>query len=271
MNRPARNDIARDEASTSEEYDYEALEAAVMQTHRGRWFLNEYLRRHQNDETRRMLKALQRLAEASAQFVPAGPAAETPAAAMLESLRLLLADTANRLARLLENMTLEPTPPEMAAGRLTLLLEELPADKAPKALATLRQTFSRMAEVLEEPRPVATPTSDIVLEEENENTSISRKDETEMESEKVSPPVKDSAKESTEEGTVEKPTPQSAPPASGKHRKARIVIHRHPDSRKVSIPLPDDKEAKSTGDNGERPASSPRRAVVRLHNRKKTG
>ncbi len=44
--------------------DYEAIEAAVMETPRGRWFLSEFLRRHQAKETRRLLDALRRLERA---------------------------------------------------------------------------------------------------------------------------------------------------------------------------------------------------------------
>ncbi len=44
--------------------DYEAIEAAVMETPRGRWFLSEYLRRHQAKETERLLAAIARLERA---------------------------------------------------------------------------------------------------------------------------------------------------------------------------------------------------------------
>ncbi len=44
--------------------DYEAIEAAVMETARGRWFLAEYLRRHQAIETRVLLEAIRKLENA---------------------------------------------------------------------------------------------------------------------------------------------------------------------------------------------------------------
>jgi hypothetical protein len=45
------------------EDDYEAIEAAVMETVRGRWFLREFARRSQVAEMRRMLDAMSRLEE----------------------------------------------------------------------------------------------------------------------------------------------------------------------------------------------------------------
>jgi chemotaxis protein CheZ len=41
--------------------DYEAIEAAVMETARGRWFLAEYGRRHRNADTQMLLEAMSRL------------------------------------------------------------------------------------------------------------------------------------------------------------------------------------------------------------------
>src|SRR6266480_3998084 len=41
--------------------DYEAIEAAVMETARGRWFLAEYARRNRNADTTMLLKALDRI------------------------------------------------------------------------------------------------------------------------------------------------------------------------------------------------------------------
>lgn len=41
--------------------DYEAIEEALMQSARGRWFLTEYARRNQGDETRKLLDAIDKL------------------------------------------------------------------------------------------------------------------------------------------------------------------------------------------------------------------
>ncbi|WP_038034692.1 hypothetical protein [Thermopetrobacter sp. TC1] len=56
--------MKRKEGSLDIHEDYEAIEQAVMETPRGRWFLAEFLRRHQAEETRRLLSALKRLERA---------------------------------------------------------------------------------------------------------------------------------------------------------------------------------------------------------------
>ena len=45
--------------TTISEADYEAIEAAVMETARGRWFLAEYARRNRNADTQVLLDALE--------------------------------------------------------------------------------------------------------------------------------------------------------------------------------------------------------------------
>src|ERR1043165_8372515 len=44
--------------------DYEAIEGAVMETARGRWFLAEYARRNRNSDTTEVLKAIEKLESA---------------------------------------------------------------------------------------------------------------------------------------------------------------------------------------------------------------
>ena len=41
--------------------DYEAIEAAVMETARGRWFLDEYARRHRQADTLTIVDTLERI------------------------------------------------------------------------------------------------------------------------------------------------------------------------------------------------------------------
>jgi hypothetical protein len=54
--------------------DYDAIEAAVVETVRGRWFLAEYARRSRVDELRQMLEGLARLEQTvSDQQLPADP------------------------------------------------------------------------------------------------------------------------------------------------------------------------------------------------------
>jgi hypothetical protein len=58
----AMADEGTDVALTSEEY--EAIEAAVMETGRGRWFLREFARRNRNADTQVVLDAVSRLEKA---------------------------------------------------------------------------------------------------------------------------------------------------------------------------------------------------------------
>jgi chemotaxis regulatin CheY-phosphate phosphatase CheZ len=52
--------------TTISEADYEAIESAVMETERGRWFLSEYTRRNRNADTQILLGAIGRLEQAVA-------------------------------------------------------------------------------------------------------------------------------------------------------------------------------------------------------------
>lgn len=55
--------------------DYEAIEAAVMETERGRWFLAEHAKRHRTADTEMLLEALTKLEQAVADLKPM---AQTP-------------------------------------------------------------------------------------------------------------------------------------------------------------------------------------------------
>jgi hypothetical protein len=57
------------------EADYEAIEAAVMETVRGRWFLAEFARRGRANETRQMLDAIAKLEQTVCEHhaMPADP------------------------------------------------------------------------------------------------------------------------------------------------------------------------------------------------------
>ncbi len=67
--------------------DYEQIEAAVMETERGRWFLREFARRNRNADTEMLLAAIDRLAravaarDASAESEPPLPPEVLPQAA----------------------------------------------------------------------------------------------------------------------------------------------------------------------------------------------
>lgn len=50
--------------------DYDAIEAAVMETARGRWFLSEYARRNRHSDTTTLLRALDRIEQAMTRDKP---------------------------------------------------------------------------------------------------------------------------------------------------------------------------------------------------------
>lgn len=62
------------------ESDYETIEAAVMETARGRWFLAEYAQRNRNADTKLVLEAIQKLQRSvlGAETAPAVAAPEKP-------------------------------------------------------------------------------------------------------------------------------------------------------------------------------------------------
>ncbi len=76
------------------EADYETIEAAVMETERGRWFLSEYARRNRHADTRIVLSAIERL-----EGVLRGPAQAHPAGAPVDRFRVDLVDMASAIAR----------------------------------------------------------------------------------------------------------------------------------------------------------------------------
>lgn len=69
------------------EADYEAIEAAVTETVRGRWFLAEYARRNRIAETRQLLDAIGRIETAiAAQHLP-GPAADPSVRLLMQRIK----------------------------------------------------------------------------------------------------------------------------------------------------------------------------------------
>jgi chemotaxis regulatin CheY-phosphate phosphatase CheZ len=72
------------------EADYEAIESAVKETVRGRWFLEEYARRNRHADTRMLLRALERI-EGAIRGAPAG--------GPVDRIRVDLFDMAKSIAR----------------------------------------------------------------------------------------------------------------------------------------------------------------------------
>jgi len=73
---------------------FESLEAAVMETSRGRWFLEEYARRQRSAETLAILEILKKLENSitNNSFLPAPKSAEPPQALKTEQLKFFKQD-----------------------------------------------------------------------------------------------------------------------------------------------------------------------------------
>jgi len=98
--------------------DFEALEAAVRETPRGRWFLSEYLRRNQARETQRLLAAINKLENAL-----------LPTSGDLDSLHALLRDTTRSLSEI------DPASAPLLPDALYQMASQ--AERTAKALETL--------------------------------------------------------------------------------------------------------------------------------------
>jgi chemotaxis regulatin CheY-phosphate phosphatase CheZ len=99
------------------EEDYEAIEAAVMETARGRWFLAEYTRRNRNSDTRTVLDAIEKL-ERSMGHSSAGPRAEHFSLDLMD-MSAAIERTRQELATLAAE--------KLAEGRITVAGSELDA------------------------------------------------------------------------------------------------------------------------------------------------
>ena len=118
------------------EVDYEAIEAAVTETVRGRWFLAEFARRNRMAETRQLLDAMSRL-EATVSGAPTALPSADPSIRLLvqriKEIAATLGDTAHEMrgagveehlvaqvetqARAVAGMMRAGAPPGQGAGR----------------------------------------------------------------------------------------------------------------------------------------------------------
>lgn len=72
--------------------DYEAIEAAVTETVRGRWFLNEFARRNRASEMRQLLEAMARLeTTVASQAQPALPSADPSVRLLIQRIKEIAA------------------------------------------------------------------------------------------------------------------------------------------------------------------------------------
>lgn len=101
---------------TFDSSEYDAIEAAVMETARGRWFLREYARRNRNADTALVLEAVDRLKETVL--------AERTAQAMVR-IRADLQDMASAIGRTKQDFR-TPVPDQASAEqRIRRIVETL--------------------------------------------------------------------------------------------------------------------------------------------------
>jgi hypothetical protein len=121
--------------------DYDAIEAAVMETRRGRWFLAEYARRNRSADTEMLLAAIRRLADALdvrlAAAQPASPPSSSPE---------VIATTTPEAARPanLHAVHTAPSAPPPGAIAPGLASPQLEDDRIPSALDSLERQLETM-------------------------------------------------------------------------------------------------------------------------------
>jgi chemotaxis regulatin CheY-phosphate phosphatase CheZ len=122
------------------EEDYEAIEKAVMETERGRWFLAEYARRNRNTDTETVMSALQRI-EHVMELARQAPAAE--------KLRFDLVDMADAISRT-RNEIAQIKPSSDQGGRFEEAANELDAIVTHTETATseILETTEKIQEII---------------------------------------------------------------------------------------------------------------------------
>jgi hypothetical protein len=119
--------------------DYDAVEQAVMQTPRGRWFLSERDKRRQAGETQRILDALKKLESALAALPVTAPVPNGT-----DVLRALAAQRA----------AADPAPPK---GVSTTELTSAPAESAAQALSMKNLKYFKLDEAVFTPAQPTVP------------------------------------------------------------------------------------------------------------------
>lgn len=127
------------------EEDYEAIEAAVMETARGRWFLAEYTIRNRNSDTRTVLEAIEKLGRTIGS-TGAGPRAEHFSLDLMD-MSAAIERTRQELAALASD--------QMPEGRITIAGNELDAvvestEVATQSILTAAEKIQETAWVLRE-------------------------------------------------------------------------------------------------------------------------
>jgi hypothetical protein len=122
---------------------FESLEAAVLETQRGRWFLEEYARRQRSAETLAILEILKKLENSltNTSFLPSPKSAEPAPALKTEQLKFFKQDeeifveptiAAPTLSVVSSPPKVDPAPPPESKGA-KLKIQRMPAIAMPEA------------------------------------------------------------------------------------------------------------------------------------------
>jgi hypothetical protein len=117
--------------------DFERVEAAVMETERGRWFLAEFARRIRAEDAERILAAIDRLEARMAE----AQAAEARARLDADRAADLLREISNLLGQLRPDDGFRALPPPLAR----LLSNSPPERRSPPALEALGELEKRLS------------------------------------------------------------------------------------------------------------------------------
>ena len=158
---------------------FESLEAAVLETQRGRWFLEEYARRQRSAETLAILEILKKLENSitNSSFLPPAKSPEPIPALKTEQLKFFKQD---------EEIFVEPTiaapalsvvnsppkvdvapPPESKGAKLKI--QRLPASALPEETAAAEPEMPGLTALVQEsiasvaPQPAAEPRQRVVI------------------------------------------------------------------------------------------------------------
>ena len=126
------------------EADYEAIEAAVMETARGRWFLKEYAKRNRNSDTQRVLTAVEKLGERLGEQQPAS--GDETSMALLSHNVLDLAEAITRVKLEVQELGGQGEQPDHF-GTATVELEAI-VEQTETATSEILEAAEKIQEVL---------------------------------------------------------------------------------------------------------------------------
>ena len=158
---------------------FESLEAAVLETQRGRWFLEEYARRQRSAETLAILEILKKLENSmtNSSFLPPPKGAEPAPALKTEQLKFFKQDeeifveptiAAPALSVVSSPPKVEAAPPPEPKGA-KLKIQRMPISTMPEETAAMEPEMPGLTALVQEskvsiaPQPAAEPKQRVVI------------------------------------------------------------------------------------------------------------